>query len=547
VGRFALTLFLPSLGIYLIIRGFMFPLAYPLYFVILVYLLSFVLLLAVRFVIIYLNNYSTTYSGKVQKRTFVYGIGAHSVALSDWLTSGAAKDYRVMGFLVRTDKPKKLHVYGKTVYNLTYRESMDEVFRMEPDILLFPDYNALRREEDLMTDFMQRGIQVLVSPPIEGLEADGQIRYRMKPIQFEDLLGREEIVLNMELIKAQLGDSPILITGAAGSIGSELARQLAVFKPANLILMDVAETPLLELKNELSTHFPDLTFTAVLGDIRRNKRLHYVFERFGPKVVYHAAAYKHVPLMENNPCEAVLDNVMGTKNLADCAVKYGVKGFVMVSTDKAVNPTNVMGASKRIAEIYVQSLARECVRKGLPISFVTTRFGNVLGSNGSVIPHFKDQIEKGGPVTVTHPDILRYFMTIPEACRRVLEAASFGKSGEIYVFDMGKPVKIVDLARKMIQMAGFVPDKDIKIEFIGLRPGEKLYEELLNKKEETIPTQNDKILIAKVREYDYAKVESDIEDMINIAKRIDIQETVKAMKLLVPEFKSKNSPFEQLD
>jgi FlaA1/EpsC-like NDP-sugar epimerase len=547
VGRFALTLLLPSLGTYLIITGLNFSLAYPFYFVVLVYLLSFVLLLTVRFVIIYLNNYTTTYSGKVQKKTFIYGIGAHSVALSEWLSRGAAKDYKVLGFLVRAERPKKLHVYSKTVFNLTYRDSLTEVYRKEPDILLFPDYNALRREEDLMTDFMQRGIQVLVSPPIEGLEADGQIRYRMKPIQFEDLLGREEIVLNMELIKAQLGNSPILITGAAGSIGSELARQLAVFKPSNLILLDVAETPLMELKYELSANFPDLTFTTIIGDIRRNKRLNYVFERYAPGIVYHAAAYKHVPLMENNPCEAILDNVMGTKNLADCAVKYGVERFVMVSTDKAVNPTNVMGASKRIAEIYVQSLARECGQKGLSIIFVTTRFGNVLGSNGSVIPHFKDQIEKGGPVTVTHPDILRYFMTIPEACRLVLEAASFGKSGEIYVFDMGKPVKIVDLARKMIQMAGFVPDKDIKIEFIGLRPGEKLYEELLNKKEETIPTQNDKILVAKVREYDYGKVVASIEDMVELAKCIDVQGTVKAMKLLVPEFKSKNSPFEQLD
>jgi FlaA1/EpsC-like NDP-sugar epimerase len=547
VGRFALTLLLPASGVYILLLGFDFGLSYPFYFIVLVYLLSFVLLLITRFVIIYLNNYSSTYSGKQQKGTFVYGIGAHSVALSQWLSRGSSSDYKMLGFLVRGDHPKKLHVDGRIVHNLCVKETDAIIRRNEVDMVLFPDYNALRHEEDLVTDFLQRGVQVLVSPPIEGLESDGQLRYRFKPIQFEDLLGREEIVLNMELIKAQLADSPILITGAAGSIGSELARQLAVFDPANLILMDVAETPLQELGMELSARFPDLKFKTVIGDIRRNKRLNYVFGRFAPKVVYHAAAYKHVPLMENNPCEAILDNVMGTKNLADCAVKHGVERFVMVSTDKAVNPTNVMGASKRIAEIYVQSLAKECSRKGMPINFVTTRFGNVLGSNGSVIPHFRDQIEKGGPVTVTHPDILRYFMTIPEACRLVLEAASFGRSGEIYVFDMGKPVKIVDLARKMIQIAGFVPDKDIKIEFIGLRPGEKLYEELLNNKEETIPTQNEKILVAKVREYDYAKVEADIEAMIQLAKSIDVQGTVRAMKQLVPEFKSKNSPFEQLD
>jgi len=320
-----------------------------------------------------------------------------------------------------------------------------------------------------------------------------------------------------------------------------------MFRPANLILLDVAETPLHELGLELAELYPGLQFTTVIGDVRRRQRLEYVFSTYKPKVVYHAAAYKHVPLMENNPCEAIIDNVMGTKLLADLAVIHGVERFLMISTDKAVNPTNVMGASKRIAEIYVQSLARECVGKGLGINFVTTRFGNVLGSNGSVIPHFKNQIEKGGPVTVTHPNIIRYFMTIPEACRLVLEAASFGNSGEIYVFDMGQPVKIVDLARRMIEMAGLVPDRDIKIEFIGLRPGEKLFEELLNNKEDTLPTQNEKILVAKVREYNFDQVSLSIEDMIHLALEMDVEHTVRAMKSLVPEFKSKNSPFEAFD
>ncbi len=467
------------------------------------------------------------------------------MALSQWLSRGS--NYKVCGFVIRNEKVKRMHIQGNPVFNLFFESSTLIWHHRDPEVLLFPDYNAARGEQEFVSDTLRRGIQVLVSPPLEGVDANGQLRYKMKPIQFEDLLGRDEIEINMELIGQQLGENPVLITGAAGSIGSELARQLAVFKPVNLILLDVAETPLHELGLELAESFPDLKFTTVIGDVRRRQRLEFVFSNFKPKVVFHAAAYKHVPLMENNPCEAIIDNVMGSRNLADMAVRHGVERFVMISTDKAVNPTNVMGASKRIAEIYVQALARECAHKGLNINFVTTRFGNVLGSNGSVIPHFKNQIEKGGPVTVTHPDIIRFFMTIPEACRLVLEASSFGKSGEIYVFDMGQPVKIVDLAYRMIEMAGLVPGKDIKVEFIGLRPGEKLFEELLNNKEETLPTQHEKILVAKVREYDFEAVSASIEDMIRLAMDVDIQETVLSMKRLVPEFKSKNSPFEALD
>jgi len=547
IGRLGLTIALPCVGIYLIIKVFRLDILYPAFFAFSLYMMSLLMLLFVRFCIVFLNNYSTTYSGKVLKRTLVYGIGSHSVAISQWISRSANKSYKILGFVVRNEGMKKMHVQGMPVYNLADANSADSLFRLEPDVLLFPDYHALRSEQDFLARCLRQGIQVLVSPPFEGVESNGQLYYQMKPIQFEDLLGRDEISINMNLIREQLGDKSVLITGAAGSIGSELARQLAVFKPSKLILMDVAETPLHLLSLELSQSFPDLKFVSVIGDVRRSKRLDFVFREYRPKVVYHAAAYKHVPLMEHNPCEAILDNVMGSKKIADYAVKYGVENFVMISTDKAVNPTNVMGASKRIAEMYVQSLARECAKKNLPISFVTTRFGNVLGSNGSVIPHFKSQIEKGGPVTVTHPDILRYFMTIPEACRLVLEAASFGHSGEIYVFDMGQPVKILDLARRMIEMAGLIPDKDIKIEFIGLRPGEKLYEELLNNKEETLATQNEKILIAKVREYDFAMVSEAIEEMIKLSKLVDVQETVRAMKRLVPEFKSKNSPFELLD
>src|ERR1035437_3882964 len=369
----------------------------------------------------------------------------------------------------------------------------------------------------------------------------------MKPIQFEDLLGREEIQIDMEKIAQQTKNKVILITGAAGSIGSELVRQLAQFEPKLLLVFDIAETPLHNLRLEMERSFPDLKFVAIIGDVRSVNRLDFVFRTYHPQIVYHAAAYKHVPLMEENPCEAILVNVKGTMNLSNYALRYHVDSFVMISTDKAVNPTNVMGASKRIAEIYVQSLARECKKNGSKVNFVTTRFGNVLGSNGSVIPHFKEQIEKGGPVTVTHPDIIRYFMTIPEACRLVLEAASFGNTGEIYVFDMGSPVKIVDLAKRMIELAGYIPYKDIKIEFIGLRPGEKLYEELLNDKETTIPTEHEKITVAKVTKYQFENVLSAVQMMIDFSNKVKIECTIKAMKELVPEFKSKNSPFSAYD
>jgi len=373
---------------------------------------------------------------------------------------------------------------------------------------------------------------------------------QLKDINIEQLLDREVINIKNESIAREVKGKKILVTGAAGSIGSEIARQLIKYNPAVIILCDNAETPLHEL---LLTFNASDAVKSFIGDIKDRVRMEQIFEIYEPEIIYHAAAYKHVPLMEEHPSAAIVNNVMGTQILAELAVAYGVDKFVMVSTDKAVNPTNVMGASKRIAEIYTQSYHKH-LRAASGINnlvnttkFVTTRFGNVLGSNGSVIPRFQKQLEKGGPITVTHPEITRYFMTIPEACQLVLEAGAMGKGGEIFVFDMGKPVKIVDLAYKMIRLAGKVPEADIQVVYSGLRPGEKLYEELLNNSENTLPTYHDKILIAKVREYDFAWVQSEVAELVRLAKKHIAIDTVVKMKEIVPEFISNNSSFEKLD
>lgn len=364
----------------------------------------------------------------------------------------------------------------------------------------------------------------------------------IRNIKIEDLLERSVIHIDETNLRKQLLNKVVLVTGAAGSIGSEIVRQLTHFKPSLIVLFDQAESPLYDIELELKEDFSCSDYKIEIGDIRDRRRVEGIFSTYHPDIVYHAAAYKHVPMMEKHPLESVKTNVFGTKNVADCAVKYGAKRFVMISTDKAVNPTNVMGASKRIAEIYTQSL-----NKVADTCFITTRFGNVLGSNGSVIPRFKKQIEAGGPITVTHPDITRFFMTIPEACQLVLQAGALGNGGEIFVFDMGKSVRIVDLARKMIKLSGYEVGKDIHIVFTGLRPGEKLYEEVLNVKETTLPTVHERIKIAKVREYNYADVKASIERLHQALEMGDNFGVVRQMKYIVPEFKSKNSVFETID
>lgn len=458
--------------------------------------------------------------------------------------------YKVCGFL-RFGDHTCLRVGKYRIYSIKKQVDFNHlVNRKNIKAVLFTDYHLVKEESERLVRYCEKKkVRMLMLPSVDELKK-GKVNFRNLPeVHIEDLLGREEICINMTEIATSLKGKVVLVTGAAGSIGSELCRQLCTFNLKQLILFDSAETPMHNIRLELEEKFPQVEFAAVMGDIRMIDRVESLFLRFQPQYVFHAAAYKHVPLMEENPCEAVHTNVYGTRNVADMAVKYNVDKFIMISTDKAVNPTNVMGASKRLAEIYVQSLSI-AISKGLhsgKTRFITTRFGNVLGSNGSVIPRFREQLAKGGPLTVTHPDIIRYFMTIPEACRLVLEAAFMGKGNEIFVFDMGTPVKIVDLARRMIELAGLVPGEDIEIQYTGLRPGEKLYEELLATKENTLPTNNAKIYRAQVREYDYNDICSVMSPLIALAIKVDKMGTVQMMKGIVPEFKSRNSEYEVLD
>lgn len=475
------------------------------------------------------------------------GTSSSSSVISLWKQSDSCQ----IGGYIRIGERSKIRIGGYPVYSVKNQMEFNAlVDRKGIKTILFTDYHVVKAESERLVRYCEKKkIRMLVFSAMNELKSRTVNLHNLPEIRIEDLLGRDEININLKKIAGELKGKVTLVTGAAGSIGSELCRQLCKLGLKQLILFDSAETPMHTLRLELEDRYPEVVFTPIMGDVRMLARVESVFKRFHPQYVFHAAAYKHVPLMEENPCEAVHTNVQGTCNMADMSVKYDVDKFIMISTDKAVNPTNVMGTSKRLAEIYVQSLSI-AINKGIhpgKTRFITTRFGNVLGSNGSVIPRFRDQLAKGGPLTVTHPDIIRYFMTIPEACRLVLEAAFMGEGNEIFVFDMGTPVKIADLARRMIELVGLIPDKDIEIKYTGLRPGEKLYEELLATKENTLPTINAKIFRAKVREYDFAEISAGIDHLIDLAIRVEKLETVKMMKSIVPEFISRNSEYEKLD
>ncbi len=478
------------------------------------------------------------------KNAFIYGVKEGGIGLAKQIKNDKPMKFKLMGFISDDVEIKHHHLMGAKVYALD--KNTIKVMRDNKITTLLVSPGAidnLRADKEFQDAILAEGIRIYM-PTTQEWNTEQQ--QQLKEVSIEDLLPRDEISIDMESVCAMLHGKRILITGSAGSIGSEMVRQIAKYSPAELILIDSAETPQHDIRLMMAKQFPDIKAETIVTTICSKSRMEHIFKTYLPDYVFHAAAYKHVPMMENNPCESIQNNVYGTKILADLAVKYGVKKFVMISTDKAVNPTNVMGCSKRICEIYVQSLnkaVKEGVIKG-ETQFVTTRFGNVLGSNGSVIPLFKKQIKNGGPVTVTDPNIIRYFMLIPEACELVLEAGTKGNGGEIFVFDMGKPVKIVDLAQRMINLSGA---KNVEIKFTGLRAGEKLYEEVLNDKESSMPSFNDKIRIAKVREYDYAKVSLKIDELIEKSKLYDEMLTVMKMKEIVPEYKSNNSIYEKLD
>ena len=489
---------------------------------------------------------------KGRKRVLVLGTTFSSVLLANALKGEIGGKFLPVGLLSIKSGPDNSEINGFKVYRFDPLK-MNEIFAEQSiDALLFDSKSYNLMSSGFADYFIKNDISLLAMNKIAEFEHnkenhDAGISTFIKEVQIEDLLGREPIVLNNTLVNQHINGSCVLITGACGSIGSEIVRQVANYGASKIVLFDQAETPMHDIALEMKKDYPSANIELFMGDVRNRERVEEAFDKFRPRYVFHAAAYKHVPMMEINPTEAILANVMGTRNVADLALKYDVYKFVMISTDKAVNPTNVMGCTKRLAEIYCQSLFFDAQRRGKKTQFITTRFGNVLGSNGSVIPLFRKQIAAGGPVTVTHKDIIRYFMTIPEACSLVLEAGCMGSGGEIYIFDMGEPVKIYDMARRMISLAGLKPDVDIKIVEIGLRPGEKLYEELLNDKEKTTATVNRKIMIAKVRTYDYQDVCANIDNIITLAARGDVHGMIYAMKEFVPEYKSQHSRFEAID
>ncbi|MCU7615105.1 polysaccharide biosynthesis protein [Chryseobacterium sp. GMJ5] len=476
-------------------------------------------------------------------RVAVVGVGDASVSLARAIMHNPNYPYRLEGFLTKRSDSNKAILLGHKIYNSEHFFKNEKLISRFDAVLIIKEIMGKRELEEWMTLALDKGLKILKAPTLSKMR-DSDLVGGIRQLQIEDLLNRRPIKIESLEVKSRHSERNVLVTGGAGSIGSEIVRQVSQFSPSLIVVLDQAESPLYELELELLEKFPEQKFKFVLADISNNYRLEKLFETYNFSMVYHAAAYKHVPLIEENPHEAIFVNILGTKNVAMLSRKYKVNRFVMVSTDKAVNPTNVMGASKRVAELFVQSLQNS---EGNTTKFITTRFGNVLGSNGSVIPHFRKQIEKGGPVTITHPDIIRYFMTIPEACELVLQAGTMGKGGEIYVFDMGEPVKILDLAKRMIKLSGYAPDVDIKIKFIGLRPGEKLYEELLSNNSTTVPTHHEKIMISKDPLMGFEEVEILCQQIIKSAVKRDKLQVVRLLKNIVPEFISNNSEFEVLD
>ena len=524
--------------------------------------------------------YDLSFTGKGVSNVLIYGVKEGGVGIAKSIRNEKPVKFRLRGFIAHDRSLEGHQLMGVGVYQVDDLSDVLKRFRIRAVLVSPQRNNEFRNDQKLQSMLTQAGIKIYMS---KGYSEDiNDDQYHLKEVSIDDLLPRDEIKVDLESVSRMLTGQRILITGSAGSIGSEMVRQIAQFAPAEMMLIDQAETPQHDIRLMMRKQFPDIKVHTVVTSITKEQRMEKVFSEFRPDYVFHAAAYKHVPMMEDNPSESIQNNVHGTKILADLSVKYGVKKFVMISTDKAVNPTNIMGCSKRICEIYVQALdsyikkrgegrentqpdssfeplerstaaiepferssaAFELTPQGSSCQFVTTRFGNVLGSNGSVIPLFERQIKEGGPVTVTHPDIIRYFMLIPEACKLVLEAGTMGNGGEIFVFDMGKPVKIADLAKRMILLSGA---KDIEIKYTGLRPGEKLYEEMLSNDENTKPSFHEKIRIATVREYDFEKVSRDIDDLIRISTQYDDMATVKKMKEIVPEFISNNSIYSTLD
>ena len=508
------------------------------------YIFSFAALAGMR-IFIKLFYERLNYDGEHGINVFIFGTREYGVDIAKSIRSKAHYKYRLKGFISSDPAFIDKVIMGVKVYPFD-QDLINVLEEKNADAVVVTPYNMDKlKDTDFTAQLLTRNIKIMVLPNLSEWNENARGINQLKELQIEDLLQRDPIQIDMHKIASHLEGKRVMITGAAGSIGSEIVRQVASFNPYNLVLLDQAETPLHDIRLEMQSRWMEIEAETIVADISNATRMEQIFQQYRPQYVFHAAAYKHVPMMEDNASEAIQNNVTGTRILADLAVKYKTEKFVMISTDKAVNPSNVMGCSKRICEIYVQSLAKKLEHDGNKTTqFITTRFGNVLGSNGSVIPLFRKQIEKGGPVTVTHPEIIRYFMTIPEACRLVLEAGSMGNGGEIYIFDMGKPVKILDLAKQMISLSG---RSDIQIKFTGLRHGEKLYEVLLNDKEHTKPTYNEKIMIADVREYDFDEVKKKIDELEAVAATYDQMKIVEKMKELVPEYVSKNSIFEQLD